>query len=79
MRQYGNKPHKADALTFYIQHLQALVPHVKEQQQACRDNPDKILPTAFVTFKSRQAQVRPQPELSVDCLVDLVNCRLANP
>ena len=22
VRQYGNKPHKEDALTFYIQHLQ---------------------------------------------------------
>ena len=57
MQRYGAKPHKQDALDFYMEHIKALLPHIHAQQAACRADPQRILPTAFVTFKSRRAQV----------------------
>ena len=57
MHRYGAKPHKQDALDFWVAHVRALLPHIHEQQRACRADPQRILPTAFVTFKTRRAQV----------------------
>ena len=37
--------------------LQALVPHIKQQQEACQADRERVLPTAFVSFRSRRAQV----------------------
>lgn len=57
MHRYGAKPHKQDAMDFWVAHVRALLPHIHEQQRACRADPQRILPTALVTFKTRRAQV----------------------
>ena len=67
MQRYGAKPQKQDALEFYVEHIRALLPHIQAQQAACKADPNRILPTAFVTFKTRRAQVCTDTKIRWSC------------
>lgn len=61
LRQYGPKPMRVDALRFYVDHLKALLPKIQEVQRERGTPQERVVPTAFVTFRSRKAQVGAQP------------------
>lgn len=53
---------QVDALEFYRERIQALADAIKAGSEQLLRNPDSTLPAAFVTFKTRTAQVtRPWP------------------
>ncbi len=54
VERYGNRPMKVDALEFYPAKLAELLRLMAERQAAARSS---FVPTAFVTFKTRRAQV----------------------
>ena len=56
MRHYGPRPIKQDALRFYTEHLQALLPDIQASQRE-RETQQSVVPTAFVTFRTRKSQV----------------------
>eukprot|EP00210_Caulerpa_lentillifera_P000603 g584.t1 len=54
VERFGNKPFEADLMMFYIEKLQSLRIRIIDAQHKITDVP---VPTAFVTFKTRWAQV----------------------
>ena len=53
---------QVDALEFYKERIQALADAIKKGSDHLLRDPDATLPAAFVTFKTRTAQV---PHLSL--------------
>lgn len=47
-----------DALEFYRERIQALADAIKRGSEHLLSDPDATLPAAFITFKTRTAQVR---------------------
>ncbi|KAK9811621.1 hypothetical protein WJX72_007134 [[Myrmecia] bisecta] len=52
--RFGKRPSRVDALEYYPAKLRELVRLMEERQRAARQ---RFVPTAFVTFKTRRAQV----------------------
>ncbi len=46
-----------DALQFYVERMQELVRQIRAARERLRDEPESALPAAFVTFRTRTAQV----------------------
>ena len=56
LENYGSRPRKVDALEFHTRRLEQLWKMVTEHQQQART---QYAPAAFVTFRTRRAQVTP--------------------
>ena len=58
IQKYGREKCKVDALEFYRERIQALADAIKRGSEHLLRDPDATLPAAFITFKTRTAQVR---------------------